>query len=169
MTMRSCSLNAERARCQRATGEQAPPLPTPLPTADNLLPSHSCRFVDVPDNHQTDDDKTDEKVDRSAFAFQEPYLTPTSVGAGSSSSGGLRDDIKGFLAGRTESKAGALELEKVKETNRALERAKELDVMAIKAASEASAQASAQKAQAFQQKLMLAMMKKAGVDMEMDE
>ena len=164
MTMRSCSLNAERARCQRATGEQAPPLPTPLPTADNLLPSHSCRFVDVPDNHQTD-----ETVDKSAFAFQEPYLTPTSVGAGSSSSGGLRDDIKGFLAGRTESKAGALELEKVKETNRALERAKELEVMAIKAASEASAQASAQKAQAFQQKLMLAMMKKAGVDMEMDE
>ena len=162
--MRSCSLNAERARCQRATGEQAPPLPTPLPTADNLLPSHSCRFVDVPDNHQTD-----ETVDKSAFAFQEPYLTPTSVGAGSSSSGGLRDDIKGFLAGRTESKAGALELEKVKETNRALERAKELEVMAIKAASEASAQASAQKAQAFQQKLMLAMMKKAGVDMEMDE
>ena len=164
MTMRSCSLNAERARCQRATGEQAPPLPTPLPTPDNLLPSHSCRFVDVPDNHQTD-----ETVDKSAFAFQEPYLTPTSVGAGSSSSGGLRDDIKGFLAGRTESKAGALELEKVKETNRALERAKELEVMAIKAASEASAQASAQKAQAFQQKLMLAMMKKAGVDMEMDE
>ena len=164
MTMRSCSLNAERARCQRATGEQAPPLPTPLPTADNLLPSHSCRFVDVPDNHQTD-----ETVDKSAFAFQEPYLTPTSGGAGSSSSGGVRDDIKGFLAGRTESKAGALELEKVKETNRALERAKELEVMAIKAASEASAQASAQKAQAFQQKLMLAMMKKAGVDMEMDE
>ena len=164
MTMRSCSLNAERARCQRATGEQAPPLPTPLPTADNLLPSHSCRFVDVPDNHQTD-----ETVDKSAFAFQEPYLTPTSVGAGSSSSGGLRDDIKGFLAGRTESKAGALELEKVKETNRALERGKELEVMAIKAASEASAQASAQSAQAFQQKLMLAMMKKAGVDMEMDE
>lgn len=92
---------------------------------------------------------------------------PTSAGAGSSSSGGLRDDIKGFLAGRSESKAGELELEKVKETNRALERGKELEVMAIKAASEASAQASAQSAQAFQQKLMLAMMKKAGVDMEM--
>ena len=143
---------------------QALPLPTSSPTADNLLRSLPHRFIDVPNDHETDD-----KVDRSAFTFQEPYLTPTSVEAGSSSSGGLRDEIKGFLAGRTESKSAALELEKVKETNRANERNKELEVLAVKARSEASAQANAQKAQAFQQKLMVAMMKKAGVDIEIDE
>jgi hypothetical protein len=42
-------------------------------------------------------------------------------------------------------------------------------VLAVKARSEASAQATAQKREAFQQKLMVAMMKKAGVDMEIDE